>query len=193
VPVIAGVARDEDLNGWPTSASEYRELVNAQYGRYAPDVLRLYPLSRFYSPAVALRIVSADSTTVCQSLITDELLALHMPVYAYEIDDGSQPGPSYLPAEMPVGAFHIVGWNLFPAPGLNLNERVLQDQIIAEVTTFARTGNPTAENTPDWPEFNHSHLVMSLAPGGDSQVMTTAQISLVHNCGFWKVITPNLK
>jgi para-nitrobenzyl esterase len=193
VPVIAGVGRDEDLNGWPTSASEYRDLVDAQYGRYASDVMKLYPASRFYSPAVAFRTVSADSTTVCQSLITDQLLARHMPVYAYEMDDGSQPGPFYLPTDAPVGAFHVVGWNLYPTSGLDLNEQVLQDQVLAEVTTFARSGSPTAQTTPNWPQFNHSHLVMSLAPGGDSELMTTAQISLVHNCGFWKGITPNPK
>ena len=192
VPVIAGVARDEDLNGWPTSASEYRELVNAQFGRYAHEVFRLYPLSRFYSPAVAFRTASADSATVCQSLITDELLARHVPVYGYEIDDGSQPGPSYLPPEVPVGAFHVVSWNLSPTPGLDLNEQVLQSQEVAEVTAFARTGRPTAENTPNWPDFTHTHLVMSLSPGGDSQVVTAQQIALAHNCAFWNAITPNL-
>ncbi|HZD01703.1 MAG TPA: carboxylesterase family protein [Actinomycetes bacterium] len=40
---------------------------------------------------------------------------------------------------------------------------------------------------PNWPNFKlgQAGQVMSLAPGGDSQLMSVAQIAAAHNCGFW--------
>jgi|GEM_PF-1530963 hypothetical protein len=68
--------------------------------------------------------------------------------------------------------------------------RVLQDQEVADVTAFARTGDPSAADTLLWPEFNSSGEVMSLNVGGDSQVGTSGQIALDHHCGFWDQIAP---
>jgi para-nitrobenzyl esterase len=191
VPVIAGVARDENLIALPTSPSQYTASVDAQYGKFAPQVLALYPLSRFDSPFVAFRTVAADSDTVCPALITDRDLARWMPVYGYEVDDGDAPPASFEPANEPNGSYHVAAWFLNPvSPPLDANQQVLQNQEVADVTTFARTGNPSAQNTPIWPEFNTSANVMSLAPGGDSQVMSIAQIEVDHNCGFWDRIAP---
>jgi para-nitrobenzyl esterase len=62
---------------------------------------------------------------------------------------------------------------------------VLANQVTAERSTFARTGNPTAKGTPVWPRFTTTKEVMSLQPAGDSQITTASSISLDHNCGFW--------
>ena len=193
VTVIAGTDRDEDLNGWPLSVDQFNELVQQQYGHYASEVHRLYPLSNFDSPGVAFRTISADSTTVCQSLITDKLLARHVPVYGYEIDDGSASSPVYS-LGIPGGTSHVfdADWGLSPSAASSLtdNESVLARQQLAEVTAVARTGNPNAEGTPTWPEFNGTGEIMSWAPGGDSQVVLPEQMSFVHHCGFWDSITP---
>jgi hypothetical protein len=61
---------------------------------------------------------------------------------------------------------------------------------VADLTTFAATGNPTGKFTPTWPEFNGTGEVMSWAPGGDSQLTTTAQMALDHNCAFWNNLSP---
>ena len=71
--------------------------------------------------------------------------------------------------------------------------QVLQSQEVSGVTTFARTGNPSAQFTPTWPQFKLGEGAaqeMSLAPGGDSQAMSVAQIELNHNCGFWDKVSP---
>ena len=82
-------------------------------------------------------------------------------------------------------------WFLNPvSPALDANQQVLQNQEVADVTTFARTGNPTAQGSPIWPEFNRSRAEMELAPAGDSQVMPISQIEAIHNCGFWDKIAP---
>jgi para-nitrobenzyl esterase len=194
VPVIAGTDRDENLVGDPTTASSYAQLVRTQYGKYANEVLALYPVSRFDSPYVAFRTVAADSNTVCPSIVTDHELARQMPVYGYLITDNDIPpyaliGSPLVPA--PAGASHVGAWYLNPvSPALDANQQALQNQEVAEVTTFARTGNPTAPGSPAWPSFNNSGAEMELAPAGDSQVMPASDIGAIHHCGFWDSIAP---
>jgi len=197
------VDRDENLIGFPVSAADYTALVQGQYGPIAAQVLALYPLSRFNSPFVAWRTVAADSSTVCSALRTAGELSRWMPVFAYEIDYGD-PAPARFTGES-MGASHVAAWNLTPVANLDVNQQVLQKQELAYVTTLARTGNPTADGTPIWPEFKsdmdkderhdgdddaRSGLVMSLNAGADSQKTLVAQIVLAHNCAFWNSVTP---
>src|SRR5260370_35642048 len=112
--------------------------------------LALYALSLFYSPFVAFRTVAADSGTVCSSLLTDQALARWMPVYGYEIDNGDPPGAH----TTPTGPAHVAAWDLTPTPGLDATMQVLQSQEVSDVTTFARTGNPSAQFPPTCPHFN---------------------------------------
>jgi para-nitrobenzyl esterase len=193
VHVVAGTERDENLSGTATTPGQYQTLVDQQFGRYAPAVLQRYPLERFDSPFVAFRTVAADAYTVCPAIETEQLLAKRMPAWEYEIDGGDDPlgaEASFLNANEPNGDFHIGAFYDTPASGLDPNQEVLQRQEVADLTTLARTGNPTGANTPIWPEFNGTNEVMSWLPGGDSQVMTTAQMSLDHHCGFWNQISP---
>ena len=194
VRVIAGTDRDEDLVGTATSAAQYQSLVDTQYGAFASQVLAKYPLSHFDNPGVAWRTVAADSDTVCPSLETDADLASRMPVYAYEIDDNDI--PPYLaagPGVVAPGASHVGAWFLNPvSPALDANQQILQNQEIAYVTTFARTGNPSATGTPPWPRFNaqENPEEISLQPAGDTEPVTVAEIAAQHNCAFWDRIAP---
>jgi para-nitrobenzyl esterase len=96
----------------------------------------------------------------------------------------------------PNGAYHVVEI-IFEFPlgifkvSLDANQQVLARQVIAQWTTFARTGNPTAAGTPSWPRFTEgSQRMMSLQPAGDNQVTTASQISLDHHCDFWTRLVP---
>jgi len=201
VRVIAGTDRDEDLVAYANEApfpvntpAAYTTLVDTQYGSFASQVLAKYPVTRFDSPGVAWRTVAADSDTVCPSLVTDQDLASRMPTWGYEIDDNDI--PPYTPAGPGVvapGASHVGAWFLNPqATPLDANQQVLQDQEIAYVTAFARSGNPsTAIGAPAWPRFNPANpQEMSLQPAGDSEVVSAAQVSAQHNCAFWDRIAP---
>jgi len=189
VSVIAGTDRDEDLVGTAHTAAQYTQLVQTQYGKYASRVLGRYPLSHFDSPNIAWRTVAADSDTVCPSLVTDRDLARWMPVYGYEIDDYDIPPYTGTTA---AGASHVGAWFLNPvSPALDANQQALQDEEVASVTHFARTGNPSAPGTPYWPEFGHSRSELALAPAGDSAVMSVSQIMAIHSCGFWDQIAPH--
>jgi para-nitrobenzyl esterase len=191
VQVIAGTDRDEDLVGTATSTAQYQQLVDTQYAAFASEVLARYPLSRFDSPGVAWRTVAADSDTVCPALVTAGDLARRMPVHEYEIDDNDI--PPYAAAGAGVvapGASHVGAWFLNPVtPALDANQQVLQDQEVAYVTAFARSGNPTAMGVPVWPSYNNSGQVMSLEPAGDSELVTTAELAAQHNCAFWERIS----
>jgi para-nitrobenzyl esterase len=191
VPVIAGTDRDENPLATAANATQYVKVTDAWYGRYAPRVRALYPLSHFDAPAIAFRTVAADSDAVCPSLVTDQDLARHMPVYAYEIDDDDIPPYASGPASSAAGASHVGGWFLDPvSPALDADQQVLQNEEVASVTYFARNGNPNAPGTPLWPQFGRSRSEMLLAPAGDSTVMPIRQIEAIHHCGFWDSIAP---
>jgi para-nitrobenzyl esterase len=187
VDVIAGTDRDEDLVGTATTAAQYQSLVDTQYGSFASQVLAKYPLSHFDSPGVAWRTVAADSDTVCPSLETAQDLASRMPTREYEIDDNDIPpyaaaGPGVVAA----GASHVGAWFLTPVtPALDANQQVLQDNEVAFVTAFARNGNPNTTGVPVWPKLNNTDEVMSLQPAGDSELITTDELAIQHNCAFW--------
>ncbi|HEY3715488.1 MAG TPA: carboxylesterase family protein [Jatrophihabitantaceae bacterium] len=194
VPLIAGSGRDENLVGDVTTAEQYSELVDTQYGRYANQVLARYPLSRFGSPAIAFRTVSADSNTVCASLRVNAEVARWMPVYVYEIDDNDI--PPYVAADASgsaPGAQHVRAWYLTPStPALDANQQALQNEELASVAQFARNGNPVAYGTPLWPRYDRSGHgeVLSLQPAGDSELVTTDQLAAQHNCAFWDRLAP---
>jgi para-nitrobenzyl esterase len=192
VPVIAGTDRDENLIGNPTTPSAYRKLVMQEYPGFASQVLAQYPLSKFDSPYIAWRTVAADSSTVCPAITTDKDLAKWMPVYGYLItDEDIPPYAAQGSIATPAGASHVGAWFLNPVtPALDANQQALQDQEVAEVTTFARIGNPSAKGSLTWPEFGNSGDEMELAPAGDSQAMPATQIAAIHNCGFWDQIAP---
>jgi len=196
VPVMIGTMRDEDVVGEPTTPADCVQSVQTQYGRYAPQILALYPLSHFETPFIAWRTVAADSDTVCPAIVTDEDLARWMPVYGFLMNDNDL--PPYQPTgtrDTPAGAAHDNPWASYEQPQatpLDADQQVMQDEEIARLTTFARTGNPTAQGFAVWPEFNRSGEEMELEPAGDSEVMSIAQISADHNCGFWDSISPGV-
>jgi para-nitrobenzyl esterase len=197
VPVTIGTERDEDLVGEPTTPSEYVQSVDNQYLKYAPRVLALYPLSHFETPFIAWRTLAADSDTVCPAIVTDEALARWMPVYGFLMTDNDIPPYAATGTiDTPAGAAHDSPWAAYEqpiAPALDADQQTLQDEEIGDLTTFARTGNPTAQGTPPWPEFNRSGEEMELAPAGDSQTMPISQIAANHNCRFWNSIAPGAR
>jgi para-nitrobenzyl esterase len=198
VPMIMGTLRDENLIASPTTTAQFLQDVKSQYEQFAPLVLAAYPLSRYGSPYIDFRTIVADSDTICPAVRTEANISRHTRLYAYEIDDTDP--PALAPSSLPMGAFH--GGELvllFPqlnlsasgltTPTLDANQQALSNQMTAEWTTFARTGDPTAVRTPLWTAFRaDGGTVMSLQPAGDSQLTTVGQLALVHNCGLWDAL-----
>jgi para-nitrobenzyl esterase len=195
IRLMIGVARDEFNGGVYTTLvantpAEYQALVRQQFGALAPTVMSLYPLSRFpdSSPFIAYRTVMADSASVCPALVADRRLAKNIPTYAFENDNADTPTTSTLP----LGAFHNAeNPFLFPSATATFdpNQAAFGDQIVAEWTGFARTGNPTVPGAPRWTRYTNANPdVMSLVPSGDSALTPTSTINLQHHCGFWDAV-----
>jgi para-nitrobenzyl esterase len=195
VKVMIGVGRDEFNGGVYTNfpghtviadtTAEYQQLVTRQFGNLANTVLHLYPVQRFPAPSpfIAYRTVMADAFSVCPALQSYAQLARQTPVYVYEDDDADSPGET-----QPLGANHSAVNRLAhdtPA-SLDANQLSLQNQVLAEWTGFARTGDPNVPGTPPWFVYKTpGNPVMSLQAAGDSTLVPTSQIASQHNCQFW--------
>ncbi|MEV6907854.1 carboxylesterase family protein [Amycolatopsis sp. NPDC051071] len=193
VSLIHGVARDETQLPSASTPADYDRLVAQQYGEHATEVHRAYPLTRFPAPApfLAFRTIVADSNSVCPSVLNNARLARHIRVYAYQMDDPDVPPQFFVDPTKPNGAYHIAEWLLLFPNGvkLNPNQQVLSDQLVAQWTGFARTGNPTVDGTPRWEPYTKDNpVVMSLNAGGDSQL--TTEIPRQHKCELWNALTP---
>src|SRR5580698_7546983 len=201
VELISDVGRDEFNGGVYTNtpglpvvvadtAAEYRQLVQEQFGRLAPAVERLYPLSQYQSPYTAYRTIMADSASVCPSLQTNQELSKYDPVYVDINTDADNPAGEDL--TLPLGAQHsgTNGLVHFAPAQLDANQAALQNQLLAEWTHFAHTGNPSAPHTPAWaPYSGRQHPVMLLQPADTSTVTPEAFIAAQHNRGFWDQVT----
>ncbi len=198
VPVIFGTDRDENLAGTANTADDYANLIQAQFGNFASQVTARYPLNRFASPGIAWRTIAADAYTVCSELRTARAVSRRMPIYQYLIEYAAPWPPAY--TGVPSGAGHVRAWALTPVlpsetlpNGLDNNQQVLQDEELAHVSAFARTGNPTADGTPIWPQLRFGEsggMVLSLNAGGSSQATSVSEIRRVHHCAFWDELTP---
>ena len=197
VDLISDVGRDEFNGGVYTNtaglpvvvadtAAQYRTLVQEQFGRLAPAVERLYPLSRYQSPYDAYRTIMADSASVCPVLRTNQQLSKYIPVYVDINTDADNPAGEDL--TLPLGAQHsgTNGLVHFSPAQLDANQAALQSQLLAEWAYFARTGNPAAPQTPAWALYRTGqHPVMLLQPADTSQTTPAAFIAVQHNCTFW--------
>jgi para-nitrobenzyl esterase len=202
VPLIIGVGADEFNGGVYTnsprhpvvanSPAQYRQLVRTQWGSFAPKVMHLYPITRYPAPSsfIAYRTIMADAFSVCPALQTDAELSHHIPVYAYQDDDGDS--PAEVPGTtQPLGANHsAINRLVHDVPStLDANQLVLQNQVLDEWTGFAANDNPSSVSTPLWSRYSAAgHPVMALLPAGDSALTTTSAIMAAHHCGFWDAV-----
>ena len=202
VPLIIGVGQDEFNGGVyinsphhpvvANSPAQYRQLVRTQWGSFAPKVMHLYPIKRYPppSPFIAYRTIMADAFSVCPALQTAAELSRHIPVYAYQDDDGDSPAEVPGTAQ-PLGANHsAINRLVHDVPStLDANQLVLQNQVLDEWTGFAGNGNPSPSSTPPWSLYGAAgHPVMALLPAGESALTTTASVMAAHHCGFWDAV-----
>jgi para-nitrobenzyl esterase len=201
VDLISDVGRDEfnggvytNTAGLPavvaTTPAQYQTLVRKQFGRLAPAVERLYPLSQYQSPFTAYRTIMADSASVCPVLQTNATLSKYIPVYVDIDEDADNPAGENL--TLPLGAQHSETNGLvhFPTSQLDPNQAALQTQLLLEWTHFARTGNPSAPHTRAWARYSSGqHPVMLLQPADSSDLAPAGSVAAQHNCGFWNGAT----
>jgi para-nitrobenzyl esterase len=209
IPVINGSNHDEyrlfvGLERWATHApattvSQYVARMKAQFGPIAPEVLAVYPASRYTQPDYAYAAALTDIAFACNTHLLNAQMAPYTKVYEYELDDPNAPtasGPviqgfsygsahssdlSYLFPRYNVAAFHPDG-----PPPLSDAQLRLRTTIQKTWADFARTGIPNASARGSWPIFGkYPQQVQSLVPPAPT---ARRDFSVDHHCGFWKPI-----
>lgn len=222
VPVIEGTNKDEGrlfialafdlLRGSPLTAAEYPAQIQAAAAAITQqlanggtpsstttdiltqEILNEYPLSNFNSPDEALATVLTDGTFSCPALVTDELLSLQVPTFAYEFADRNAPMLFLPPVSFPYGATHtdelqFLFTNLGGVPSqLSADETKLATTMKDYWTQFAKAGTPNALilREPFWPAFaiTNPQIQSLVAPTPFPRLDFSAQ----HHCGFWQNI-----
>jgi para-nitrobenzyl esterase len=207
VPVMHGITRDEHVTfqagfdmfaGEPIRAEDYPAVIGQLLGldeSKAADVARAYPLDDYDGSASwALSSALTDWAWACPAVETNRMLGRAVPTYAFEFADETAPWFREAPRPgYPTGAYHAAelqylfsgayaGADLTPA------QKHLSDQMIRYWTTFAHSGDPDGDGSPEWPRYSEQgEHVQSLETGADG--IKPVDLAGEHRCGFWKLIS----
>jgi para-nitrobenzyl esterase len=210
VPVINGGNRDElrlyvayaIQAGDTVTSANYRDHLNAVYGKNTDTVLKQYPASAYSSAPTALGSVMSDfrsdvGLNNCIYIETGKLMAKSVPVYEYVFGDANAPPVTPDPgfemgavhsAELPYQFPHFSNTTKLDGPDLAAPSQKLATQMIAYWTSFARVGKPSAPGSPTWGKFLSNRDAMRFEPGRVGYFDAAA----AHRCAFWKKLYPGI-
>jgi carboxylesterase type B len=206
VPVLFGANRDEGrtfAQGFiGQTQAQYTAFVQGAFGARASAVLALYPwpadADRF-TPAYLVGAIFTDAGLVaqiggCPNRGLARALAESTRVFAFEFDHRTGPGLNPQPAGYVWGAGHAAElaymWPSFDngvpiAPTFDAGERELATDMVRYWGSFVRTGHPSARGSSAWVRFDRTGQVLSLRAGGESRLVSDAEVAAEHDCGFW--------
>jgi para-nitrobenzyl esterase len=91
-------------------------------------------------------------------------------------------------SELPYQFPHFDNTKKLAGPDLAPGSQKLATQMMAYWTSFAKTGKPSAPDSPVWGTFETDVMVMNLEPGKVGYFNS----SDAHKCTFWKGLYPNI-
>jgi para-nitrobenzyl esterase len=210
VPVLYGGTRDElrlyvayaMQAGQSVTKDNFADLLKETYGNNTGAITGEYPLSDYPSAPSALGTVWSDfrpdvGINNCIYLETSKLLRKSVPVYQFVFSDRNAPPVTDNPgfemgavhsSELPYQFPHFDNTRQLAGPDLAPASRKLADQMMAYWTSFAKTGKPTAPDSPVWDTFTADDKVMNFEPGKVGYFDACA----AHKCKFWKSLYPNI-
>ena len=163
----------------PKTAADYEEAIRARYADLSDAFLKLYPSSNLEESVLATTRDALYSWTSQRMAIKQT--AAGQRAYLYFFDHGypamDQAGlhgfhASELPYVFGTADRLSPSW---PKPPKSPQEAALSDAIIGYWTSFAKTGDPTAEGEPDWRPYGSTgdfmhfkarpEMSMGLLPG----------------------------
>lgn len=210
VPMLSGGTRDElrlyvayaIQGGQVINKDNYTDLLKVTYGTNAEAIAVQYPLSDYSSTPSALGTVWSDfrsdvGINNCIYLETAKLIRKSVPVYQFVFADRTAPAVTTNPG-FEMGAVHsseliyqfphFDNTTKLAGPDLSPASQKLAEQMMAYWTNFAKTGTPSAPDSPVWNPFTSDDKVMNLEPGKVGYFNS----SVAHKCGFWKSLYPNI-
>jgi para-nitrobenzyl esterase len=158
----------------PASAGEYERIIRERYGDLAGEFLRLYPGSTLQESVLATTRDALYGWTSQRLAIKQA--ALGVPSFLYLFDHG-------YPSENAAGlhAFHaselpfIFGTAAHTPPNWpkiddSPAEAALSEAMMSYWTSFAKTGEPRAANSPNWPVYGSSGAYMDFTDAAHPSV-----------------------
>jgi para-nitrobenzyl esterase len=206
VPVLIGANRDEGrtfAQGFiGQTKDQYVAFVQAAFGARAGAVLALYPwpaMADAFTPAYLVGAIFTDSGLIagiggCRNRSLTQALARATRTFAFQFDHRTGPGLNPQPAGYVWGAGHAAElaymWPSFDngvpiAPAFSAGERLLATDMVRYWGSFVSTGQPSAPPSARWLSYEDTGRVMSLRAGGESALISDAELAAQHNCGFW--------
>jgi carboxylesterase type B len=206
VPVLVGANRDEGRTfsqGFiGQTRDQYIAFVRSAFGTRAAAVLAQYPwpaTADAFTPAYLVGAIFTDSGFIgsiggCANRGFTQALAQHTRTFAFEFDHRTGPGLNPKPAGYVWGAGHAAElaymWPSFDngvpiAPTFDRAERRLATDMVHFWGSFVRTGRPSADDSARWRSFDTTGRVMSLRAGGESTLISDAEVVAEHDCAFW--------
>jgi para-nitrobenzyl esterase len=126
-----------------------------------------------------------------------KLLRKTVPVYQFVFADRNAPPVTTNPgfemgavhsSELPYQFPHFDNTTKVAGPELAPASQKLARQMMADWTSFAKTGKPSAPDAPVWETFRSDATVMRLEPGKVGYFNASA----AHQCTFWKTLYPTI-
>ncbi|PPK41755.1 para-nitrobenzyl esterase [Trinickia symbiotica] len=185
-----------------TAGGQPCDFCNFEFS-FRSDAAAQYPLSSYGDdPMMAMDRIESDPIK-CRELHVLNMISKRVPTYAY--DFSYRNAPYYYPkmsGYRPLAAHTIdiqflfpkwhggpLGVNLDQETGqpreLNAQETKLSDEMVAEWTNFADTGNPNGKGDAPWPRFTGGDDAKYFVQDIPTSLESVAEFRKQYQCDFW--------